>query len=85
VTGKGNVPAIARGVVLNVTVDQPDGDGYVTVWPADRDTPDTSNLNFRAGQTIPNSVLIGLSPSGKIRLSSSVPTNIIVDITGWFA
>ena len=85
VTGKGNVPAIARGVVLNVTVDQPAGDGYVTVWPADRGTPDTSNVNFGAGQTIPNSVLIGLSPSGKIRVSSSVPTNIIVDITGWFA
>ena len=85
VAGNSNVPPIARGVVLNVTVDQPDGAGYLTVWPADRALPDTSNLNFNANQTIPNSVLIGLSPNGKIRLSSSVPTHVIVDITGWFA
>ena len=57
----------------------------MTVWPADGAVPGTSNLNFSSGQTIPNSVLIGLSSNGKVRISSSVPANIIVDITGWFA
>ena len=53
------VPASATAVSLNVTaVDGIDrnGFGFVTVHPCDVTTPDTSNLNFRTGQTVPNAV-----------------------------
>ena len=56
VAGQGGVPANAGAVVMNVTVDQPTADGYVTVFPNGQPTPLASNLNFVAGQTIANLV-----------------------------
>ena len=59
--GKGGLPAGGIGAVaLNVTVtnteDPTVGGGFVTVFPCGT-LPEASNLNFTAGQTIPNSVL----------------------------
>ena len=46
--------------------------------------PDASNLNFAAGQTIPNAVLAKLDGSGRVCLFNSAPTQLIVDVNGWF-
>lgn len=85
VAGANGVPAIARTVVLNVTVVNPAATGYVTVWPSDKSQPDTSNVNYVAGQIVPNSVVVGLSATGKVSLSSFVSTDVIVDIVGWYS
>src|SRR5262245_10289318 len=62
VAGPGGVPDMGAGaVVLNVTVTQPKAGGYVTVYPDGTPRPATSNLNFLAGQTIPNLVVVPLS------------------------
>jgi hypothetical protein len=81
----GVVPASGVGAVsLNVTVTEPDGAGYVTVYPCD-ERPLASNLNFSAGQTVPNAVIAGVSGAGEVCFYSSVPTHIIADVSGWFA
>jgi hypothetical protein len=81
----GVVPASGVGAVsLNVTVTEPDGAGYVTVYPCD-ERPLASNLNFSAGQTVPNAVIAGVSGAGEVCFYSSVPTHIIADVGGWFA
>lgn len=85
ITGANGIPAIARTVILNITVDQPSDAGYLTVWPADGTMPNTSNVNYTKGQTVPNSVVVGLSSTGKINLSSFKSTDIIVDVVGWFS
>ena len=85
VTTSGGVPAIARGVVLNVTATGADSDGFLTVWPADKPAPATSNVNYSTNQDIPNTVVVGLSPDGKIKISSFANTHVIVDVVGWFA
>lgn len=85
VAGANGIPAIARTVILNVTVDQPADGGYLTVWPAGGTMPATSNVNYVSGQTVPNSVVVGLSSTGKIDLSSFQSTHIIVDVVGWFS
>ena len=64
VTG-GAVPSGATGVLLNVTAVQPQAAGFVSIRPGDATgAPTTSSLNVDAGQTVPNSVQVGLPTSG---------------------
>jgi hypothetical protein len=54
------VGAVALNVTVTHTENPTIGDGYVTVYPCGT-RPDASNLNFVAGQTIPNSVIAPVS------------------------
>ena len=77
-----------EAVVLNVTVTGPTAPGFLTVWPDGKPQPVTSNLNFAAGQTIPNLVIAPVGPDGKIDLyneSTTGSVHIIADVSGWFA
>ena len=83
--GVGGVPASgASGVWLNVTVTQPTKPGYIAASPGGV-ASSSSNLNFLAGQTIPNMVFVPLSASGKVRLlnGSAGTSQLIVDIAGY--
>jgi hypothetical protein len=81
----GVVPATGVGAVsLNVTVTQPDGAGYVTVYPCGTQ-PNASSLNYVAGQTIPNAVIAPVSAQGEVCFYSQSPTHILADVNGWFA
>ncbi len=84
VAGRGNVPANAKTAVLNVTVTDPAAAGYITVYPCGIDAPLASNLNFVAGQIIPNSVLTKIGPNGDVCILNSQPTNLIADVMGYF-
>src|SRR5207245_2703186 len=67
VTGVGGVPATGvAAAILNVTVTQPTANGYLTVYPAGSGRPLASNLNFVAGQTVPNLVEVALGTGGKV-------------------
>ena len=88
VIGHGDVPDTnAVGAVsLNVTVTDPTAAGYVTVWPAGLTRPLASNVNFTAGQTVANAVPVGVGDSGQISIyNSSGDTDVVVDVTGWYA
>jgi alpha-tubulin suppressor-like RCC1 family protein/uncharacterized ParB-like nuclease family protein len=88
VTGVGSIPANGVGAVsLNVTVtttSASDAGGYVTVYPCGT-LPDASNLNFVAGQTIPNAVITPVSASGKVCFYVFGGAHLIADINGWYA
>src|SRR5882757_9837856 len=61
VVGRGGVPVSGVGsVALNVTVTDPSASSFVTVWPAGGGRPNASNLNFVAGQTVPNMVVVAV-------------------------
>jgi hypothetical protein len=81
----GVVPATGVGAVsLNVTVTNPDADGFVTVYACGaRET--VSSLNYRASQTVSNAVLTPLSPTGTICIFSQTPLDVIIDVNGWFS
>jgi len=88
VTGHGDIPdTVAVGAVsLNVTVTDPTADGYLTVWPAGLTRPLASNVNFTGGQTVANAVPVGVGDDGQISIfNSSGDTDVVVDITGWYA
>ncbi len=81
--GRYGIAPEATSVAANVTVTQPGSGGYVTVWPCGEPKPWASNLNFVAGQTVPNAVIAGVGEDGSICLSSTVGTHLVVDIGGY--
>lgn len=79
------VPANASAVALNVTVAEPTASGYLTVWPAGQAQPTASNVNFVAGQTVPNLVICRLGVDGMVSFRVSGGTaHTIADLVGWF-
>jgi hypothetical protein len=79
------VPPNARSVVLNVTADGPVAAGFLTVFPGGAAQPPTSNVNYLAGQSIPNAVIVGLGPTGTVDIFTSSTSHVIVDVVGYFA
>jgi hypothetical protein len=72
-------------VVLNVTVTNTTGSSYLTVWPTGFTQPNASNLNWVAGETIPNMVVVPVPADGRLSLYNSVGTaDLVVDVLGWF-
>lgn len=59
--------------------------GFISVWPCDERQPNASNLNFAAGQTIPNSVTSKVSPSSTVCLFTSGGTDLLMEVAGQFA
>jgi Domain of unknown function (DUF5122) beta-propeller len=84
VTGQVGIPSNATAVALNVTVTAPDDAGFVTVYPCGQDLPNASNLNFTAGQTIPNLVIARVGQNGSICFATSARTHLIADIAEWY-
>jgi hypothetical protein len=86
VTGRGNVPATGvSAVVLNVTATNPSGSSYVTVWPDGAPRPLASSLNFVAGQTVPNRVIVAVGAGGKVDLYNFAGNvDLVVDVGGYF-
>jgi flagellum-specific peptidoglycan hydrolase FlgJ len=85
VTGRAGVPSGVSSAVLNVTVDAPQLAGFITVYPCGAPIPTASNLNYVAGQTVPNAVISKLSAAGTVCLFASAATHLVVDVTGYFA
>jgi hypothetical protein len=87
VAGRAGVPVAGVGAVaLNFTVTAPAyREGFLTAWPTGSPRPNTSNVNYRPGQTVANSALIGLGTSGQISISNDGgPTEVIIDVIGFF-
>jgi hypothetical protein len=86
VAGSGGVPATGvSGVVLNVTATNPSAAGYLTAFPTGSTQPLASNLNFAAGQTVPNRVLVKVGSNGQVSLFNGAGTvDVVVDVAGWF-
>ena len=85
VAGRGGVPPTgALAVTMNVTVTEPAGAGFVTIFPCDDGRPEASNLNFSAGETVPNLATVKLSAAGTVCLFSQTTTHLVADVSGFF-
>ena len=83
--GSFGVPANATAVVLNVTVVNPLAAGYLTAYPTGATQPFASNIDYVAGQVVPNLVEVGVGTSGDVSLFSSAGTDVVVDVEGYTA
>jgi hypothetical protein len=87
IIGRCGVPATAHGVALNVTATLSSDAGFLVVYPGGSATPITSTLNYRAGQTRANNVVVGLGPGGDVLVhcnQSAGTSHAILDVTGYF-
>ncbi|MFD3538375.1 PKD domain-containing protein [Streptomyces sp. NPDC058662] len=87
ISGLKGVPAGATAVALNVTVTNPKQAGHLSVYPGGNQTPTASNLNFTAGETVANAVIVPVGPDGKISVFNGAwaGTDVVVDVVGHYA
>jgi hypothetical protein len=79
------VGAAPTAVALNVTVVGPSTWSYLTVFPSGQPQPDVSDLNYVAGQTAANQVIVPVSPTGTISVANEFGTiDVIVDVVGFY-
>ncbi|MEU8522665.1 hypothetical protein [Streptomyces sp. NBC_01216] len=73
-----------RAVVLNVTATAPTATGFVSVYPYGTARPTVSNLNFTAGRTVPNLVVVPVE-DGKVTFYNHAGTvDLIADVSGYY-
>lgn len=81
------VPAGAVAVAANVTTVATTGAGHLRVYPADRNRPDASLLNWpAAGYTRSNASVLPVSPDRAVRVynGSGGSSHAIVDVVGYY-
>jgi hypothetical protein len=73
------------GAILNVTVTNTTAAGYLTAYPQGATRPLASNLNWGAGETVANRVVVPVSSTGMITLYNYAgSTDVVVDVSGYF-
>ncbi|MBI4908653.1 MAG: hypothetical protein HY820_33850, partial [Acidobacteria bacterium] len=58
---------------------------YLTLWPAGQSQPVISNFNSIFGYALANSGIVPARPDGSICVFAYDPTNLILDVNGYFA
>ena len=84
VTGRGGVPAGAVAAAVNITATEASWAGYVTAWPCDQPRPLASVVNIAPGVTRADNAVVRLSTRGELCLYSQSPTELIVDVSGYY-
>jgi hypothetical protein len=79
----GLTPGSFSAAVLNVTMVDARGEGFMTVWPGGAARPQASNLNSdHVGSTTADLVTTAVDSIGAIQIYSSVGAHVIVDVAG---
>ena len=90
VLGRGGVPSRnvsdVSAVAINLVAVDTGAAGHLTVYPGGSAKPNASTLNFVGSQTIANMAIVKVGSDGAIMIAndSSSPTNVVVDVVGWF-
>ncbi len=93
--GRANVAASGQvgAVALNVTSTRSTAGGFLTVFPNGITRPNSSNVNFGAGATVPNLVIAKVAGDGCFKVfNRNAPasvnpadhTDVLIDVAGWF-
>src|SRR5262245_32566513 len=72
---------------MNVTVTQPTEPSYLTVFPNDTSgvNPLASNINFLAGDTVANLVLVPIGQMGAVCFYNAYGSvHVVVDVVGYY-
>ena len=77
-------PTTAKAYVFNATVVPVGALGYLTLWPDGTNRPTVSTLNALDG-SISNNMAIVPSNNGKVDAYASGITQLILDISSYFA
>jgi hypothetical protein len=85
IAGNYGVPVGATAVFLNATVTNTTAASFLTAFPGPG-RPTASDLNWTAGQTIPNLSPVTLNPTGACSFYNiGGSTDLVLDLSGWFS
>ncbi|MFJ3903566.1 protease pro-enzyme activation domain-containing protein [Streptomyces sp. NPDC090025] len=87
IAGAGGVPETgATAVVLNVTATAPTSPGHLITYPGGSVRPTVSNINWLAGQTRPNAVVLPIGPDGTVNLynAGGGTVHFVADVFGYY-
>jgi uncharacterized protein YkwD len=84
ISGVAGVPTGAPAAAVNITAVSPSGPGFLTAYPCGAARPASSTINYTGGAVRANNALVALG-GGKLCLFSSQATDVVVDLTGFFA
>ncbi len=83
--GNDTVPTTATGIIANLTVAGPSGDGYLVVYAPDAPpnppppVPPTSNINFTAGgPPLANTLISRMGPGGQQFANNGIVVRAVV-------
>ena len=80
------IPANAAAITGNITTVGPVANGFLTVYPSSATQPQAANTNYQAGQTLNNVFTVGLGAAdGAFKVFALQTTDVVIDITGYFA
>jgi hypothetical protein len=79
------IPATAEAYALNVTVSPVGALDFISVWPTGQPYPGVSTLNSPTGRVIANAAILAAGSNGSVTVLAGNPTQLILDITGYFA
>ncbi len=80
------IPSNAVAITGNVTTPLPTGSGFLTFFPSDAMQPTVANTNFTLNSVINNVYTVGLGASdGAFNIFAATTTNVVVDVTGYYA
>jgi hypothetical protein len=82
VRGRAGVPQDVGAAALNLTVVNPQAQGYATAYPCDAPRPNASTVNFGVGATIANGVIAKLDGSGDVCIYTHRAAQLVLDVTG---
>jgi hypothetical protein len=87
VMGRCQIPLSAVALSVNVTVVAPTAAGHLRLFASGTPMPDTSTINYVAGQTRANNAVVSLGTDGAFGVYAHQPsgtTHLVVDVTGYF-
>jgi hypothetical protein len=79
-----SLPGTAQAYVFNATVLPITTLGYLTLWPDGLPLPTPSTLNAEDGAVASNMAIVGTT-NGSIDAFADLPTQLILDVTAYFA
>lgn len=87
VVGTDGVPSGVTAVALNITVVNPTQTGYITAYAGGQAKPWISNLNFKPGQTVPNTAIVQVGANGYVNFAngSGGTVDLLADLAGYYS
>jgi general stress protein 26 len=69
--------------IANATITDPGADGFATVHGSGADWQASSTNNFTTGASLPNLTITRIAADGKICMTSSSTTHMVLDVVGY--
>jgi glucose/arabinose dehydrogenase len=79
-------PAGARAALVNITIADTAGPGFLRTWIAGGARPETSTVNAdQAGGFVANAATIPIDGAGRFVVEAATTARVVIDVLGWFA